>query len=79
MPVEVFFVRPREGAWEVERRRTGEKATFFTKSDAEKYARDRASRLRPSEVVITGPDEGVEALHRYAERRKKRREPPGTV
>lgn len=73
MPVEVFFVRPREGVWEVERRETREKVTFFTKSDAEKYAHEKARQERPSEVVITGPNEGVELLQRYAERRKKRR------
>lgn len=53
-PSEIFTVSPAaNGAWEVRQNYLFRKSLFLSREEAERYAREQARIVHPSEVVLT--------------------------
>jgi hypothetical protein len=55
-PREVFLVAPYENKWAVREHFALITKVFMERKDAEHHARQCAMRIRPSELVMLGPD-----------------------
>ena len=52
-PSEIFVISPAQnGAWEVRQHFLSRKFLFVTREEAERYAREQARGVHPSEVVL---------------------------
>jgi Uncharacterized protein conserved in bacteria (DUF2188) len=59
-PSEIFVISPaKNGAWEVKQHYLFRKSLFLTREEAERFARQQARGVHPSEVVLMDENDRV--------------------